>query len=529
MAEKSTLVDAIAAAMKDRGVARMFGIPGGGSSLDLIDAADRAGIEFVLTQTETAAVIMAAVTGELTGAPGVALAGIGPGAAASVNGMAYAQLEQAPVVLFTDCKHRPGSLHQAYDQQALFAPVSKHTQRLSPEDGVQSIDAVFDCASATPPGAVHIDLSASDAMAGVEMSGRSVVKSGQADMGDLSKARALLAASRRILIIVGLEARSDSSADALSAFVEGTGAAVMPTYKAKGVYPDVGPSCIGAFTGAQAEADCADGADLIVFYGVDPVEFIPGNWRYDAPIIEISINGTYQQPATPAARLIGPLAASISALGGTSADRWPAGELAELKRDYQARLSQRPNPRNADVIVQAMLGAAPAGTRLTVDAGAHMFSAMTIWQAAAPFGVLKSNGLSTMGFAVPAAIASAYCAPELPIAAITGDGGLLMTLGELATAARCGANMVIVVVNDAALSLIDIKQARQQRLSRGVRYPATDFAAAARAMGCGGINVGPDDDLDACLVQAFDTAGPVVVDIQANADGYGDQLAALRG
>ena len=113
--------------------------------------------------------------------------------------------------------------------------------------------------------------------------------------------------------------------------------------------------------------------------------------------------------------------------------------------------------------------------------------------------------------------------------AITGDGGLSMCLGELATAARYGTNIVIVVVNDAALSLIDIKQQRQQRPSRGVRYRPTDFALAARSMGCHGISVRRDQDLRDALYDAFCLTGPVVVDVEANPDGYGDQLVALRG
>ena len=120
MSAPNTLAESIVAALVRHGVQRMFGTPGGGSSLDLIDAAGAQGIEFALARTETAAAIMAAVTGELTGTPGVVLAGVGPGAASTVNGIAYAHLERAPLVLFTDGP--ASSLHQAFDQSALFAP-----------------------------------------------------------------------------------------------------------------------------------------------------------------------------------------------------------------------------------------------------------------------------------------------------------------------------------------------------------------------------------------------------------------------
>ncbi len=99
-----TLADSILAAFKARGLRRIFGVPGGDSSLDLIAAAGRQGVDFVLTRGETAAALMAAVTAELTGAPGVVLTGIGPGAASAVNGIAYAALERAPLVIVTDAR-----------------------------------------------------------------------------------------------------------------------------------------------------------------------------------------------------------------------------------------------------------------------------------------------------------------------------------------------------------------------------------------------------------------------------------------
>jgi acetolactate synthase-1/2/3 large subunit len=159
----------------------------------------------------------------------------------------------------------------------------------------------------------------------------------------------------------------------------------------------------------------------------------------------------------------------------------------------------------------------------------HMFAAMAFWRAQAPFGVPKSNGLSSMGFALPAAIASVLLPPQVPVAVLTGGGGMMMCLGELATARQAGGKIVCVVLNDAALSLIDIKQQRAQRLSIGVRYPASDFAAMAEGFGCRGWRVDRLADLDGALEQAFACAGPAVVDVRTDAGGYGSQLQRLRG
>ncbi len=134
-----------------------------------------------------------------------------------------------------------------------------------------------------------------------------------------------------------------------------------------------------------------------------------------------------------------------------------------------------------------------------------------------------------MGYALPAAIAGSLVERGRPHLAITGDGGMLMSLAELSTAVRLNCNLVVAVVNDAALSLIDVKQQSQQRPTVGVRYPATNFAHAAEGFGCRGISVEDDQDLSAALTEAFASSGPVLVDVACDPSGYGDQLTALRG
>jgi len=530
MAAAPTLAETVVAAFKRHGVKRMFGIPGGGSSLDLIDAAGAAGVEFVLTRTETAAAFMAAVTGELSSTPGVVLTGIGPGAASAVNGIAYAKLERAPVVLITDGP--ASSLHQAFDQPALFAPITKAQGRLRPEDGAAAIERAIATALTSPWGPVQLDLTAPDAMASVtaaapDAGGAPV--SATVDAKTLERARGMLAASSRPVILAGLEARHGDAPAALRTLVDALACPALATYKAKGVLADAHPCAVGIVTGAAAEADCIGRADLIVCFGLDPVELIPGKWRYKAPILELRAAPGAVLPATSACRVVAPLADAVAALLPVDASGWTADEIAVLRDAMRARIAIRGSGHTADSVTAALAKAAPAGTRLTVDAGAHMFSVFALWPAQEPFGVLKSNGLSTMGFALPAAIASVLHEPQRPVAAVTGDGGLLMCLAELTTAVERRCRIVVVVINDSALSLIDIKQQRQQRKSRGVRYPTVDFAGVAEALGCRAWRVGAGEALEPALEQAFAGNGPALIDVIVDPSGYGDQLVALRG
>jgi len=524
------LAAAIVDQLKAVGVKRMFGIPGGGSSLALIEAAGRAGLEFILTRTETAAAIMAAVTGEITGTPGVVLTGIGPGAASAVNGIAYAHLEKSPVVLITD---GPASApHQALDQNALFAPVTKLQGRLRPENGAAEFARAIATAMTPPWGPVQLDLTAGDAAAPVAGGAPPAPArpSPAPSEAMLASAGALLAASRKPIILAGLEARHGRAPGALRQMAAALGCPVLASYKASGVVAASHPGFAGLFTGAAAEADIIDAADLIILFGLDPIEIIPGRWPYESPILDLCAVAATPLAVEPACRVIGDLAEIASALAPdlTRSD-WTIGEIEAARRAMAEKLALRGVGHTAQTITRAAARAAPAGARLTVDAGAHMFSTLAAWPAEEPFGVLKSNGLSTMGYALPAAIASALEDPARHVIAVTGDGGMLMCLAELTTAVAQGCRLTVIVINDAALSLIDIKQQRQQNRSIGVRYASADLAACAGAMGCRAWRVEPGDDIAPVLSEAFAANGPTLIDVVASADGYGDQLTRLRG
>jgi acetolactate synthase-1/2/3 large subunit len=532
-----TVAEALVGALGERGVRRLFGIPGGGSSLDLIAAADALGIDFVLTQTETAAAIMAAVTAELSGAPGVVVTGLGPGAASAVNGIAYAALERAPVLLISDCIEADPTVfaqHQKFEQSALFTPLSKSTAELRAAAAAATIGHALEAAMRPPPGPVFLELSARQAampVAGPITPRRPSPRHDGPAADQVTAARRLLAGSQRPVVVAGLQARHAAAASALGRLLDELACPLLPTYKAKGVVADRDPRVIGHFTGGSAEAECVGRADLILFYGVDPVEFVHHVWRYRVPLLELSTLAGLPQPVTPAASLVGPLDASANRLHGI--DRrslWSPAEMAALRERMRARLAiEARNGHSPQAVVEATQAAAPADCRITVDSGAHMFSAMGLWRADRPFDVLKSNGLSTMGFALPAAIAAALETPARPVVAFTGDGGLMMCLSELATAARLGCPIVVVVFNDAALSLIDIKQQKQQRPSRGVRYPPVDLAGAAAALGCRGWRAGPDQLLAPILEAALAGPKPALVDVTIDPSGYLAQLEALRG
>ena len=261
------------------------------------------------------------------------------------------------------------------------------------------------------------------------------------------------------MLLLGLEARG--AADAARALAAELRGPALTTWKAKGVIADDDPLFVGLVAGGAAEAACLAEADLIVQFGFDPVELIPQPWRYGAPVIDLAEAARAAHYVRPAASLIGPLAQGAAALSGVARQSaWTAAAIRAHRDELSAAHAMAPSPAiGPQDVVEAVIAAAPRGCRATIDAGAHMFPAIARWPARAPHAVLISNGLATMGFALPAAIAAALAEPARPVVAFVGDGGLAMSLGELATAAERRCRIVIVVLNDAALSLIDLKQA----------------------------------------------------------------------
>lgn len=542
-----TLAEAMIATLKSCGVRFLFGVPGGGSSLDLIAAADKAGIRFILCRGETAAALAAAAAAELTGAPGIVLTAIGPGAASAANGVAYAHLERAPLLLICDSRDVGGNLppHQVFDLQALYRPITKACVRLSPESGAAQFAALLALTKSSPEGPVLVELSSGDAArittleAGNSEAVDSVtIESAALEVRDAessvtAQACNLLASSQRPILLIGLQVAYSKFAAGLLQLGKRLGCPIMTSYKAKGVISDSHHQMVGHLTGAAGEAEVIRRADLILWIGVEPVELIPAPWRPDVPVLALSDRSGLDYPFAPSVELVGPLNDGIAALSASCCRSiWESDEIAGFKdRMSKLLILGGGDGHTAETVIDATLAALAgtvADTRFTIDAGAHMISAMARIQASEARQVLKSTGLSTMGFALPAAIASALVEPERRTIAFTGDGGLMMCLAELSTAARLGCRLTVIVLNDAALSLIDVKQQRRQDRPVGVRYPAVDFAASAMGQGCRAWKIAPHKPVQPAISAALAHNGTSLIDVAVDPEPYGDQLAALR-
>jgi acetolactate synthase I/II/III large subunit len=556
--------EAIAAALVQAGTRLMFGVPGGGPNLDVIGAAEAAGLRFVLARGETAATIMAATSADLTGAPGAVVVTRGPGLASAVNGIAHAALDRLPVVVIADtvAAAQGGRIsHQRIDQTALGRSVAKAAVTVG---GPRAAAGAVAIALAAPAGPVIANMdtsvadqnghggaswgadgasSASEAEGDGAAAGLAEAGLAEAGLAEAGLAEAVRGA-RRPVVLLGTGAIPATAAirDALA----GSGIPALHTYRARGVLPDSAAEAAGLVTGGTMEWPLLSAADLIVGLGVDEAEMIPAPWDYPARTILVTeptavpVNQTAGGWFTGATALSLPIAAAAEVLARAPGHDWAPGAGRAARRDAARRLAAAgvaaPGRLAPHQVVATARACTPPETIAAVDAGAHMLVAMPLWEVPGPRLLLTSSGLATMGYALPAAIAAALSlpqtqgAPAAPVLAFTGDGGLGMTLAEIETAVRLSLRVVVIVFNDAALSLIKIKQRPAgQGGEEAVRYGPVSFAAAAAAMGAAGAAVTTEPELAAALADALARTGPTVIDASVDPACYPAVMDLSRG
>src|SRR3989442_10876784 len=320
-----TVADLIITGLRDAGVAALFGMPGGGGSLDLTEAARRLGRRFVLTATEPAGAIAAIAQAEISGRPGPVLTTLGAGVAAVVNGVACARLERAPLLVLTDSHPAAtGNLfaHQRLDHHALLAPMTKWSATITADSADEIVEQAIAGAIAPPPGPVHLECPpdvttmpftgpgirhqgpatpngacghteprTENPRRGVSDSSRrgggpaAIERNGDfLIVGSWKTAQSAIARARKPLLVAGLGARRPMDVAAIRSLCERHALPAMVTYKAKGVVPDGDPHFAGVFTNGTIEQRIVDEADLLIGGGLDPVELLPRPWRSPQPL-----------------------------------------------------------------------------------------------------------------------------------------------------------------------------------------------------------------------------------------------------
>lgn len=513
-----TAVDRIAQRLYAAGCRYAFGIPGG-EVIAMIDALDRAGIDFILTKHENNAGFMAEGVYHMTGAPAILVTTVGPGAANAVNVVANAEQDRVPMIVLTGCVDAEEVLtynHQIFDHTAIFGPITKASYTLGDEAADVLADRAVALALDPRPGPVHIDLpmgrqrrKSPPALIRPRAMGSATAP---APGPDLDQARDWLAGAERPVMIAGLDVlTSPGGADAVAALSRDFGIPLITAYKAKGILPEDDPMALGG-AGLSPLADrhlhpVVKAADFILLAGYDPIEMRTG-WRNvwnpdDVPVVELvaAPNDHYMHQAS--VTFVCDIASGLNALrdGLSPRPTWPGGEPAAAREALAGAFGQNEGWGPA-AIVETVRAALPRDGVATVDSGAHRILLSQVWSCFGARQLLQSTGLCTMGCALPLAAGAKLADPARPVVCFTGDAGLEMILGELATLRDRQIAIPVVVFVDRSLALIELKQRSVGMKNVGVDFDGTDFAALGTALGGYGVTV----DNRADLADAIETA-----------------------
>jgi len=514
--------------LENEGVRYVFGIPGE-ETLDLNAALeDSDKIQFVLTRHEQAAAFMADVYGRLSSFPGVCLATLGPGATNLLTGVADAQLDRAPLVAITGqagLERVHLESHQYIDVVQMFTPVTKWSTRVSvPESVPEVVRKAFRLARIEKPGATHIELPEDVAREEVRSAPLEVRRTSypQAQREAVDRAAAIINAAKGPVVLAGngvtrRNAVGNPTVDALRRFVQRSRIWATHTYMAKGVLDPLGQHSLPPVGLQRPGADLANvkllaEADVVIAVGYDLVEWAPVLWnpKRDKIVVHIDstaaeLDGHYQ----PSIEVIGELDESLKALAELVN---PRAERDSVIAAGQTRLGKDvPVPLPPFAVIADLRDALGPDDIVVSDVGAHKVWLARLFPTERPNTVVISNGLASMGIALPGAIAAKLVRPERKVVAFCGDGGFLMNVQELETAKRLGTAIVIVVLVDDRLGVIEVNEKRQFGRVFATEFGNPDFVQLAHAFGVAGYAVESAKDLLPTLRHALDLGGPAMI------------------
>lgn len=523
----------VVAALRDMGVRHVFGVPSGGwvDYMEAIRTTD--GIDFVLASHEGGAGFMADVCGRLTGVPGVCFGTFGPGATNLATGVGGATLDRSPMIALTDempAPWRNRTIQMGIDHQALFAPLTKATMRIEADTAVDTLAEAARIALSGRPGAVHVGLPQGMSAVAVDEAPIGPVVAdpvSAASDADIAALVAAFGAARKPVLAIGLGAVHARVQKQIVALAERFGLPVLLTPMAKGIVQETHPNYAGVLFHALSDMVGLTHAeaDLVVAVGYDPIEFNYESWMRDGlALASIDLAPADIDTAVHplVADAVGAIAPTLDALLALPADTkdWDLAALAARKDAMFAKLAGREGAFGPCAALDVLRDVLPDDGIMTCDVGAHTHLIGQHWRTPQPGTQIMTNGWSAMGFGLPAAIAAKLCRPDTPVCCVLGDGGFLMTAGELATAVREKLPLVIVIFTDNDLALIRIKQEKKSNPIYGTPVRAEGTIGGPSLFGVP-VTVARDPaEFRAALEAGFAADGPVIVEALLDSREY---------
>ena len=531
-----TGAEIIVECLKEQGVDTVFGYPGG-AILNVYDALYeyKDEITHVLTSHEQGASHAADGYARATGKVGVCLATSGPGATNLVTGIATAYMDSVPMVAITANVGRPllgRDSFQEVDIAGIVMPVTKYSFIVKNiEDLADTLRRAFYIAKSGRPGPVLVDVPKDITgmkyeyepchPATVNREIKNIRKE------DMDQALEMIREAKKPFIFVGGGCVISGADQEVRELAHRIQAPVCDTLMGKGTFPGEDPLYTGmvGMHGTKTSDLGVTECDLLIVLGARFSDRVTGNTKtfaHNAKILQIDvdaaeINKNIKVDASVIGDVKEVLKRLLEEIPKKEHPEWIA-HIQELKSKYP--LSYDHTQLTGPYIIEKLYELTNGDAIISTDVGQHQMWAAQYYKYKEPRTLLTSGGLGTMGYGLGAAIGAKMGRPEKTVVNIAGDGCFRMNMNELATAARCGRQLIQIVMNNHVLGMV-----RQwQTLFYGKRYSSTvlddavDFVKLSEALGAKAIRVTKMEDVEPALKMALAAEGPVVLDCWIDQD-----------
>lgn len=526
----------------DQGVDIIFGLPGG-YVLKVYDVMPKytKAIKHVLARHEQGATHMADGYARASGRPGVVLCTSGPAATNTVTGIATAQMDSSPVIVFTGQVPTPylgSDAFQEADHIGITRPCTKHNYLVrKTADLPRAMKEAFHIASTGRPGPVLVDMP-KDVLIGEdefvipeELSIRGYKPSTKGHPGQVKRAMEMILSAKRPLIFGGGGLIWSESTEELKEFAKRLQIPVTLTLMGLGAYPANDPLFIsmlgmhGSYSANMAVHEC----DLVISIGARfDDRATGGNFGKFAPnakIIHVDIDpSTIDKNIRVHCPIVGDAKLILKQLielipADFKADRgeW-LGKIAQWSKEHPLTYRQEGDKIKTTYVIDTISNITKGEAVIVSDVGQHQMWVAQFYKFTRPRTHITSGGLGTMGFGFPAAMGAKFARPDELVISVSGDGSFQMNMQELATAMENKMDLKIVLLNNRHHGMV-----RQwQTMFFNKNYSASyfevlpDFVKLAESFGAKGIKITKPDKLEETLKEGLYTEGVVLIEIEVD-------------
>ncbi|MEM9988027.1 MAG: acetolactate synthase 2 catalytic subunit [Pseudomonadota bacterium] len=511
-----------------QGVDTVFGYPGG-AIMPVYDAIPGSGLKHILCRHEQGCAFAAAAVGRMTGKAGVCLATSGPGATNLVTGIADAFMDSVPLVAITGQVGQPvmgTDAFQEIDTFGITMPIVKHSYIVRHADDIPAVIAeAFQIAESGRPGPVLVDLPKDIQQAvtsAAPLEGSTSMTPIDVDEDALRRAEALIQQAERPLFYLGGGIVRSGATQVVRDLVEQTGIPAFCTLQGLGVLPTGHPSLLGmlGMHGCKAANLAVQEADLLIVVGarfddratgkLDAFAPKAGIVHFDRDASEISklrhANVGVACEIKPVLEAFRPEPQDISA--------WKE-QCEEWKEAYPSRYDAPGEGIFAPALLKELSEQAGDSFVGVADVGQHQMWIAQHCRFSRPQAHLTSGGLGSMGFSLPTALGAKVAEPDATVVSISGDGGVMMNIQELATLNRYKIPLKVMVINNSRLGMVRQWQELffDGNFSEVDLSDNPDFAKVAEAFGIPAFTISKRDEVSAGIDRFLKAEGPIFMHV----------------